>query len=81
MLAGAVMAYDAYVAVLLFIVERVRRIFATLIVGDPFHPNNVVRLRAIGFSLAGLELINYCTSFVAAWAFNGHGRSARFQPA
>ncbi len=78
MLAGAVMAYDAYVAVLLFIVERVRRIFATLIAGDPFHPNNVARLRAIGFSLAGLELINYCTSLVAAWAFHAHTRSSRF---
>ena len=78
MLAGAVMAYDAYVAVVLFIVERVRRIFATLIVGDPFHPNNVVRLRAIGFSLAALELINYARDLVSSWAFKDHFKSERF---
>ena len=29
-----------------------RRIFATLTAGDPFHPDNVARLRLIGLMLA-----------------------------
>ena len=78
MLAAGLAAYAVYVGVVLFIVERVRRIFSTLTVGDPFHPANVARLRAIGFSLAALELINYATNLVAGWAFPAHVRQVRF---
>ncbi|NGM51770.1 DUF2975 domain-containing protein [Caulobacter sp. 602-2] len=41
------------------IVERLRKIFATMIVGDPFHPDNVRRLRVVGAILAGLEIGRY----------------------
>jgi hypothetical protein len=78
MLAAGLTAYAVYVATVLFIVERVRRIFATLTAGDPFHPANVARLRAIGFSLAALECINYATNLVASWAFPAHVKSVRF---
>jgi hypothetical protein len=78
MLAAGLGAYAVYVGVVLYIVERVRRIFSTLTAGDPFHPANVARLRAIGFSLAALELINYATNLVAGWAFPEHVRQVRF---
>jgi hypothetical protein len=78
MLAAGLGAYAVYVAVVLFLVERVRRIFSTLTAGDPFHPANVARLQAIGFSLAALELINYAASLVAGWVFPAHIRAVRF---
>ncbi len=37
----------------LVIVERLRKIFADPTAGDPFHPENVRRLRVIGLVLAG----------------------------
>src|SRR5690348_15469772 len=78
MLAGGLAAYAAYVGMVLFIVERVRRIFATLTAGDPFHPANVARLRASGFSLAALGGLNYAAHLVASWAFPAHVKSVRF---
>src|SRR4029453_15610831 len=38
------------------IVDALRRIFMTLTAGDPFHPDNVRRLRLIGGMLAALGL-------------------------
>ena len=49
------------------IVERLRKIFATLTAGDPFHPDNVVRLRLIGLVLGGLEIGRYVFSGMARW--------------
>jgi hypothetical protein len=43
----------------LVIVDALRRIFATLTAGDPFHPDNVRRLRLIGLMLGALELNRY----------------------
>lgn len=45
-----------YVGGLVAIVTCLRKVFATLTAGDPFHPDNVNRLRLIGFLLAGMEL-------------------------
>ncbi len=45
-----------YVGGLLAIVTSLRKVFATLTAGDPFHPDNISRLRLIGFLLAGMEL-------------------------
>jgi hypothetical protein len=50
---------ELYLGGLIIIVERLRRIFQTLIMGDPFHPANVRRLRIIGGALAVLELGRY----------------------
>jgi hypothetical protein len=44
---------------LLVIVQRLRRIFGTLTAGDPFHPDNVRRLRVVALMLALLELGRY----------------------
>jgi hypothetical protein len=34
-------------------------VFETLIVGDPFRPQNVARLRVVGFALIALEIMGY----------------------
>ena len=78
MLAGGLLAYSLYVGVVLLIVARLRRIFTTLTIGDPFHPDNVLRLRAIGFCLAALELINYIVNLVSRWAFGDQFGSSHF---
>jgi tellurite resistance protein TehA-like permease len=44
---------------LLVIVQRLRRIFGTLTAGDPFHPDNVRRLRIVALMLALLEIGRY----------------------
>ena len=77
-LAMGLLAFALYVGVVLFIVNRVRRIFSTLTAGDPFHPDNVLRLRAIGFSLAALELIDYVTNLVSGWVFRDQFKSVHF---
>lgn len=56
---GAILAVCLYCIALILIVGRLRRIFATLIAGDPFQPDNVRRLRIIGFTLMGMVLLGY----------------------
>lgn len=56
--AGLIYA-DLYLACLLAIVGQLRRVFATLTAGDPFHPENIRRLRLIGFVLAGMEVARH----------------------
>ena len=60
-------AAGLYVAGILVIVGSLRRIFMTLTAGDPFHPDNVARLRLIGLMLAGLELGRYGCWAISAW--------------
>jgi hypothetical protein len=48
-----------YLGALLTILSRLRKVFATLTAGDPFEPENIPRLRLIGFVLAGMELARY----------------------
>ena len=62
-LTAGLAAAALYLAGILVIVGSLRRIFMTLTAGDPFHPDNVARLRLIGLILAGLELGRY-----AFWA-------------
>ena len=66
----AVVAAGAlYLGGLVFIVGRLRRVFLTLTQGDPFRPENVKRLRLIGFALGGLELLSYFVrSAVIMWS-------------
>jgi hypothetical protein len=66
-LAGGLVIAAAYIGAVLVIVERLRRIFATLTAGDPFHPSNVRRLRVIGLMLAAIELARYPIALVGAW--------------
>jgi len=57
--AGGLIAGGLSMVAVLVIVDRLRRIFLTLMAGDPFHPDNVRRLRVIGLMLAGLEVLRY----------------------
>ncbi|HEY1425999.1 MAG TPA: DUF2975 domain-containing protein [Caulobacteraceae bacterium] len=43
----------------LIIVQRLRRIFGAMTAGDPFHPDNVRRLRVIALVLALVEVNSY----------------------
>ncbi len=53
-------------SIVLFIVHRLRQLFQTLTAGDPFHPTNVTRLRAIGVGLAALTLTDAMGHFAIA---------------
>ncbi len=48
-----------YLGALIAILSGLRKVFATLTAGDPFQPENIPRLRLIGFVLAGMELARY----------------------
>ncbi|HEY9216771.1 MAG TPA: DUF2975 domain-containing protein [Phenylobacterium sp.] len=71
---GPLIAWTLYTGAILVIVERVRRIFTTLTAGDPFHPENVTRLRIIGLMLGGLELGRYAVWGLSAWLLPGQDR-------
>ena len=58
--AGVLLVIGLSVGGVLVIVHSLRRIFMTLMAGDPFHPTNVGRLRLIGLMLAALEVGRYC---------------------
>ncbi len=72
--AASLLAMDLYVAGAIVIVGRLRRIFQTLIAGDPFHPDNVRRLRVIGAALAILEVGRYLTAGLSQVIFHGQVR-------
>jgi hypothetical protein len=73
-LLGAILAVALYLAGVLVIVARLRQIFATLTAGDPFHPDNVRRLRVIGLTLAALELGRYGFQILSAWLLPGRNQ-------
>ena len=61
------MGWKVKLAGILAIVASLRRIFMTLTAGDPFHPDNVARLRLIGLMLAALELGRYAFWALSVW--------------
>ena len=71
-LAGLLLGLELYIAGAIVIVGRLRRVFQTLIAGDPFHPDNVRRLRVIGSTLALLEVGRYVASTIDHLVFRGH---------
>lgn len=73
--AGGLLVGAVYMAGVLVIVSALRRIFATLTAGDPFHPGNVRRLRLIGLMLASLEAGRYLIAGVGAWMLPGARRA------
>ena len=70
--AGALMiaAGEVQVVFVLIIVQRLRKIFGTMTAGDPFHPENVRRLRIVGLFLALLEIARYVTGAVLAFGLH-----------
>lgn len=77
-LAAGLLALAVYCGVVQYIVQRLRLIFATMTMGDPFRPDNVKRLRAIGVGLAVLELINYLTPMLTNLAFKSQIRGVHW---
>jgi hypothetical protein len=67
LLLGETLAAALYIAGVLVIVNRLRKIFATLTAGDPFDPENVRRLRVIGVMLGALELSRYVAALITTW--------------
>lgn len=63
--AAILLAIGLYLGGAIVVVGRLRRIFQTLIAGDPFHPDNVRRLRVIAATLAALEIGRYIAAAVA----------------
>jgi hypothetical protein len=70
--AAVLVGSDLYFAGSIVIVGRLRRIFQTLVAGDPFHPDNVRRLRVIGATMAALEVGRYIAAAVFHLIFRGH---------
>lgn len=60
-LAALLVMADLYIAALVVAVGRTRRVFATMIAGDPFQPANVDRLRVVGVALAAMEVVAWVT--------------------
>lgn len=77
-LAAGLLALALYCGVVQYIVQRLRLIFATMTIGDPFRPDNVKRLRAIGVGLAVLELINYATPMLINLVFRNQVRAVHW---
>jgi hypothetical protein len=75
---AAAMAICAYVGVLLIIFFRLRQVFATLIVGDPFRPENVGRLRIVGLALIALEVAGYVVRLALLWVVPDRRHSQDF---
>lgn len=67
--AGALIGVALYLAALIVVADRLRRVFATLIAGDPFHPDNVRRMRVIGAALAGVEVATFGVRWAAGRLF------------
>lgn len=68
---GGLLAAALYTSGVLVIVGCLRRIFTTLTAGDPFHPDNIRRLRLVGAMLAALELGRYAVWAIGAWMLPG----------
>ncbi len=69
--AATLLGADLYFAGAIVIVGRLRRIFRTLIAGDPFHHDNVRRLRVIGGALAALEMGRYAVAALTHLVIHG----------
>lgn len=67
--AGAVVGAAAYLAALIVVADRLRRVFGTMTAGDPFAPENVGRMRAIGVALIAVEAAAYALRFAASGLF------------
>ncbi len=69
MLLALALGAGVYLGALLVVVDRLRRVFATMSTGDPFDPANVRRLREAGLALVAVQLVGYALRWVAADVF------------
>ena len=57
----------------LVIVQRLRKIFGAMTAGDPFHPDNVRRLRVIALVLALIEINDYAFAALDRFVLGARG--------
>ena len=69
--AGLLGLTAVYLLAMTAIFNRLRRVFETLTAGDPFRPENVGRLRLVGFALVGLEGLSWLLRTLAGLIFAG----------
>lgn len=50
----------------MIVIDRLRRIFSTLIAGDPFVPENAGHLRVIAIAIAGYQILRHVTQGAVA---------------
>ncbi len=62
---GLLILLAVYFAALIVIINRLRKVFETLIRGDPFLAENVARLRIIGLGLIAVEGLGYLVRLAA----------------
>ncbi|MEQ8404618.1 MAG: DUF2975 domain-containing protein [Oceanicaulis sp.] len=62
------------IAALIFIIDRLRRIFKTLTDGDPFVPQNANHLRAIAIGIGVYQVLHYASHGVISLVFTLSGR-------
>lgn len=58
-----------HLGALLVAADRLRRVFALMSTGDPFHPSNVARLRQAGMALVAIQLSAYALHLAAGAIF------------
>ncbi|HEX3406033.1 MAG TPA: DUF2975 domain-containing protein [Caulobacteraceae bacterium] len=56
----------------LVIVQRLRKVFGAMTAGDPFHPDNVRRLRVIALVLALIEINDYAFAALDRFVLGAH---------
>jgi len=67
---------ELYLIGVLVIVQRLRRIFGAMTAGDPFHPDNVRRLRVVAGVLALLEVDRYIVAGIDRFVGHEHPYAA-----
>jgi hypothetical protein len=77
--ATVAIAIAMFFGIIQFVLAQLRRLFSTLTAGNPFHPDNVRRLRLVGLGLVALEVANIGGHLGAPILFTGT-RLGRFPP-
>jgi hypothetical protein len=75
LISGLLLLVGGYFGALIVIINRLRRVFETLIQGDPFRSQNVARLRLIGLGLIALEGLGYLVHLAAGVVLASRSRS------
>ncbi|WP_291843789.1 DUF2975 domain-containing protein [Maricaulis sp.] len=58
--------FVAEIVAFLVVIDRLRRIFSTLIAGDPFVPENAGHLRVIAIAIAAYQILRHVTQGAVA---------------
>lgn len=58
--------FVAEIVAVMVVIDRLRRIFSTLIAGDPFVPENAGHLRVIALAIAAFQILRHVTQGAVA---------------